>query len=178
MNLLKHLAADGFRHLQAVGLLQGGKIAAGVLRERYPATGDLLPWQIRTLESLQTVICATEDAELPSPEECGALEATLSFLRGMPRPTIDRMSALLALFEAAPLAMGPVRVRLSALDTTQRNDFLESWPDSRLAQQRAAFHAIKTMCMMGYWTRPSTWGPIGYDIKSNPGVPDRLKDLA
>lgn len=178
MNLLKHFAADSVRHVQALGLLQGGRFASRMLGERHPSSGDLLPWQIRTLESLQSVICATDADDLPTPDECGALEATLSFLRGMPTPTVERMSALLALFEAAPLAVGPVRVRFSALDQAQQTAFLESWPDSRLPQQRAAFHAIKTMCMMGYWTRPSTWEPIGYDIKSNPGVPDHLKENA
>lgn len=178
MNLLKHFAADSVRHVQAIGLLQGGRLASRMLGERHPGSGDLLPWQIRTLESLQSVICASDADDLPTPDECGALEATLSFLRGMPTPTVERMSALLALFEAAPLAMGPVRTRFSALEPAQQNAFLESWPDSRLPQQRAAFHAIKTMCMMGYWTRPSTWGPIGYDFNSNPGVPAHLKEHA
>lgn len=176
MSFMGHLAADIFRQAQNLGLSGSGQLAARWVGEPYPTSGDLRPWQVRTLESLQAVICEPDRADLPAPDSCGALEATLKFMRSMPTPTVERMAALLAVFEAAPIALGPKRKRLSELSLAERRAFLASWPDSKIPQQRAAFHAIKTVCMMGYWSRAQTWSAIGYSIQDNPGVPTRLKE--
>ena len=175
MNRLKHLQADALRQAQTLGLLRAGQVAAKALKEPYPIAGDIQPWQIRTLEAMQGRICEPDNASLPTPDECGALEATLRFVRSMPTSTVERMAALLSLFEAAPLVLGPNRTRFSLLPPAEQTAFLSRWPDSRIPAQRAAFHAIKTICMMGYWSRESTWSAIGYSIGKNPGVPERLR---
>lgn len=157
--------------------MQVGQLAARYLGESFPDSGDILPWQIRTLESMQNIICEPDTPDLPRPDECGALEATLQFVRTMPNPTVDKMAALLSLFEFAPIGLGPIRTRFSRLPFPEQQGFLMSWPDSRIPAQRAAFHAIKLICTMGYWSREATWDAIGYSIDGNSGVPAHLKDI-
>ena len=40
---------------------------------------------------------------------------------------------------------------------------LEAWMRSRLGLRRAAFLALRNLCLLGYWSQPETWRLIGYE---------------
>lgn len=164
------------RLVQEQGLVAASRFAARLLRERIPEDpsqfGD---WQVDVLRALLQVMTSAGDEGLPSLEEAGALETTLTFVGWMPEESRAAMGSLLAIFEAGPLILGPRRERFTRLDPLTQAVYLESWANSPLAPRRAVFRALKSACMMGYWTRPNTWGVIGYGLEGNPGVPQRLK---
>lgn len=164
------------RLVQQQGLVAASRFAARVLRERAPEDpSQLEDWQVEVLRTLLQVMTAAGDEGLPSLEESGALETTLTFVGWMPEESRAALGSLLVLFEAGPLILGPKRERFTRLDPSMQATYLESWANSPLPPRRAAFRALKSACMMGYWTRPKTWGVIGYGLEGNPGVPERLK---
>lgn len=170
--------SDVLRHAQALGL--HGAARAACLRLGEPpmrSLGQLMPWQEATLEAAMERLCCPDAEDLPMPSQIDATARTLAWLRQTPPETQQRMGYLLALLEAGPSVMGPARhkKRFTALEPQEQDRYLEMWQRSSLPPQRAGLEALKAACCLGYWSHPRTWGPLGYSVARNPGVPPELR---
>jgi hypothetical protein len=163
-----------FRAVQNGGLEVGAKLSARALGERL-VPGELEPWQHEAFRALVDTICDPGDSGLPEPSEVRATEVALRYIRWMPAVTQQKLSRLVATLEGGPLVLGPRRARFSSLNPDERARYLRKWSESSLPPMRAAFHAVKQVAMMGYYSQPGTWPGIGYSIDANPGAPDRLR---
>jgi len=166
---------------QDMGLERAAQIAVRLLRERMePVT--LLPWQAQTLALLLETLCDYDDADLPQDaaplpraSQTRALEVTLGFIAQLPEHTQRKLSCAIALLEAAPLALKPPggisssRTRFSGLSPQARAAHLAQWESSPIEGVRAAFHGLKSACMMGYWSQPEVWPAAGYTLELKPG---------
>ncbi len=173
--------ADVQRVAQDLGLEASARLAARFLGEKLDAErGAFAGWQVVVLEAVLERMCAYEAPDLPGVVESGALDCALGFIGGMPDESRAVLGDLLAVFEFGPLVLGVgngnkkgKRARFTRLDAAAQDAYLASWENSGLAARRAAFRGLKSVCMMGYWTRSETWGAIGYSFEGNPGVPAR-----
>lgn len=154
--------------VQAMGLRRASSLAASLLGEDAPALGEIAAWQTRTLETLMACMCHDPTGELPHPSQTDALDAALTFASEMPGVTRQQLWDLLSVFEAGVRVLGPARhkKRFTMLTHEEQISYLGMWEQSPLEPQRAAFHGLKSVCMMGYWTRPDTWAHIGYDLNT------------
>lgn len=152
--------------IQQMGLAQASQLAARRLGEPAHEGVTLQPWQRRTLEALIARIGPGDDDSLPGAAEVGALDAALDFASHMPEVTHRQLLDLLSVFEAGVSVLGPERhlTRFTALDAAAQDAYIRLWEQSALEPMRAAFHGLKSVCMMGYWTRQATWSHIGYDL--------------
>jgi hypothetical protein len=112
------------------------------------------------------------DAGLPRPADTLALESSIEFVETFPEGRRSQLRDLLAVFEAGPLLLRPEgqHARFTELDDEAADTYLTSWDESALPPRRAAFNALKSVCMIGYWSQPESWGPIGYSLEDNPGL--------
>lgn len=175
--ILAQLLSSGQRlnqDLQDLGLERGAQLASALLREQL-APDHLRPWQLETLAAIQQTMCAYENApglpSLPDASQTDALEVTLAFMGKMPPHIQRKLSCVIALFEAGPLLLGPTRKRLTKLSPQARAQHLKLWEDAKLDGLKAAFHGLKSACMIGYWSRPQTWPAIGYTLDLQPQAP-------
>lgn len=128
-------------------------------------------WEYRSLSALLDCMCGY-GGRLPRPTDTPALESLLTFVETLPEGRRRQLRDLVALFEAGSLVLGPEgsRERFSELDDAAAETYLRSWEESALPPRRAAFRALKSVCMMAYWSQRETWGPIGYSLEDNPGL--------
>jgi hypothetical protein len=164
--LARAVGDDAARWVQSVGLERAASLVARALGERRGEEGDFEPWQRATLGALQLTMCRYDDVDAPLPEAdaIGALEAALDFASHMPPDKRAQLADLLVLFEAGPYALGPRRARFTRLSDAEMDAYARSWQDARVPVVRGAFGALKSVCMMGYWSRPATWGAIDYAL--------------
>src|SRR3954470_152409 len=105
---------------------------------------------------------------LPSASELGAPETLLSLVARNPRAAERKQVAqLLGLWDTRVLcaiAGGGVR-RFTALAQADRERVLLSWADSRVAQRRAAFQALRKGTLLAYYGSGGAHG----DAKPAPG---------
>lgn len=159
-----------FRVVQRRGVGEAARLARWILD--VPEAGDeWAEWEYRTLSALVESMCEY-GGELPRPADTLALESLLGFVDTLPEGRRGQLRDLLALFEAGALAVGPEQrhARFSELDGAEAEAYLRSWEESALPPRRAAFRALKSICMMAYWSQRETWGPIGYSLEDNPGL--------
>jgi len=132
---------------------------------------ELTPRQRRSLEAICDTFCPQADG-LPSASELGVPEMVAELAGRDPRAGAQReLKQLLALWDSAlvtALGGGGWR-RFSALPQEAREQVLLSWCDSRLAQRRAAFHALRKAALLTYYGLPApgggrspVWDAIGY----------------
>lgn len=157
--------------MQTMGLVRTGRFFARLSRNPPPMPGAIPSWLSETLERAMTRVCAADDADFPDVRACGALDAALRFMGGMPSTTQEELQSMLAILEYAPYAFGPRRQRLTRLSDDEIDRLLLTLETSPLMPARAMFKALKSVCMMGYYTRPRVWLAIGYSLSGNPGVP-------
>lgn len=164
------------RKVQAVGLVQTANLASVMLRRPGPDADEIPEWIEGVLAAVLERMCAYDDEKMPHPQECGALEAALGFVQGMPRSTREELQSLLVLVELSPYVLGPKRRSFTALDDEMRDAVLHRWEEAPVTPMKGGFGALKSVAMMGYWTQPETWPAIGYSVADNPGVPQPQKD--
>jgi len=119
----------------------------------------------RILSALLARYCQPDRSDLPSPDTLPLLKAVEEHMRRLPLVSQQQFRDLLLVFEyAAPLFAPQHRaLRFSALKPRIQEQLLSDWANSRLVPRRAAFHALKTLCMLAYWSHSATWSAIGYD---------------
>lgn len=113
--------------------------------------------------ALALTLCATDGDDLPPPDDKAAVRFVERYVLGLPPTQMRKLRDLLVLWEFQPLVYGPVRARFSRLRPEQRTANIERWAHSANPRRTAIFRSLKTLCMLWYWTQPSTWGAIGYD---------------
>ena len=161
--------------VHSAGLVRTAQIISAMLREPPPTNDELPPWIESILASVLARLCAY-DAPLPAALDGPTIERTTGFIAGMPPSTRQELQSLLVLIEVAPLVLGPRRRRFTQLSDEERDASLRGWETSRIPARKGGFQAIKSVAMMAYWTAPAAWGPIGYSIASNPGVPQERRE--
>jgi len=174
LRILLRQKSDVLRKAQDLGIEGAARLATQLLDEEWHDGPAFMPWQADTLDSLQKRLCRGEG--IPQTYEVDALEVTLRFVSNMPEATRRKMAGLLTLFEAGPYVLGPTRKRFSQLSGPHQDAYLRTWEAASLAPQRAIYHALKTIAVMGYWTQPATWPHIGYSLAQNPGLPEHLRE--
>lgn len=171
LRILRLRGDDLVETLQSRGLEQLSSLACRLLDEP-PPRGEWLPWEYRTLDAVLDRMCAYTRPDLPRPADTFALESTLDFIDTFPHGRRRQLRQLLAVVEAGPLVLAPEgeRQRFSLLSPEAADTYLRGWDESALPPRRAAFRALKSVCMMGYWSQPDTWDGIGYSLEDNPGL--------
>lgn len=164
-------AEDLAAAVQTVGLIRSAQIVARLLREEPPEARQMPLWLDEVLSAAIGRICDYESENMPPALESGTLEACRLFIEGMPRESELEFQSLLVLLELSPFVFGPVRARFTALNERDQDIHLQGWERSPVLARKAGFKALKSVIMMGYWTRPETFPFIGYSVASNPGIP-------
>ena len=165
------------RKIQAVGLIRSADLIRRALGKPPPAPRDMPHWIGDILAAVTRRLCAYDDEAMPSPEDCEALDAATDFLYGMPAETQREFQSLLVLVEVAPFLFGPRRRRFTELSEDDQDAALRAWEQSSLSARKMGFNAVKSLAMMGYWSRPDVWPSIGYSVVDNPGVPEPQKQM-
>lgn len=120
---------------------------------------------------------------LPSASEHGVVDVIEEAVRSNPREAERKQVAqLLGLWDTALLTAfggGGVK-RFSRLSQERREGVLRSWRDSRLAQRRGAYQALRRAALLMYWMKP---GPDGrsspmWERAGFPGPPGKREDAA
>src|SRR3954466_9066229 len=120
---------------------------------------------------------------LPSASEHGVVEVIEEAVASNPRPAERRQVAqLLGLWDTSLLTAvgGGGFKRFSSLPQARREDVLRSWRDSRAAQRRGAYQALRKAALLMYYMKPGAdgrtspmWERIGF-----PGPPGKREDGA
>src|SRR4051794_10377574 len=120
---------------------------------------------------------------LPSASEHGVVEVIEEAVASNPREAERKQVAqLLGLWDTALLTAigGGGFKRFSTQDQARRESVLRSWRDSRLAQRRGAYQALRRAALLMYYMKPGAdgrtspmWDRIGF-----PGPPGRAADAA
>jgi long-chain-alcohol oxidase len=120
---------------------------------------------------------------LPSASEHGVVEVIEEAVASNPRPAERRQVAqLLGLWDSALVTAigGGGLKRFSGLSQERRENVLRSWRDSRAAQRRGAYQALRKAALLMYYMKPGPdgatspmWERIGF-----PGPPGRTADAA
>ena len=120
---------------------------------------------------------------LPSASEHGVVNVIEEAVASNPRPAERRQVAqLLGLWDTVLLTAigGGGLKRFSGLPQGRREDVLRSWRDSRAAQRRGAYQALRKAALLMYYMKPGPdgrsspmWDRIGF-----PGPPGRTQEAA
>jgi hypothetical protein len=148
---------------QSAGLSTAASMARRLLGQTRPQSG-WANWERSVTHRLLEVLCSYEDT-LPDPDAIDAATATRRFVETLPSRRRDQLRDLLAIIEAGPLALAPEGERggFTSLSDAAAETYIRGWSESSIPQRRAVFHALKSVCMMGYWSQEETWSPIGFD---------------
>lgn len=163
IRIARHGADAMAQRAQSVGLATAGSMARRLLGQPRPDSG-WADWEHAVTHRLLEVLCDYDDA-LPDPETVHAVEATRGFVDTLPPRRRSQLHDLLALIEAGPLVLAPdgKRLAFTSLPDSAAHTYIRGWSESSIPQRRAVFHALKSVCMMGYWSQEQTWSPIGFD---------------
>ena len=180
--------------IQRAGLRRGAQMAATWLGEPDSPHAELLAWHERTIEHALRRICrdgaiddatplpgdltpedlpASLDVPLPAPASTDAMQAARTFIAAMPPVTRQKLCDALALFEAGATLFGPQarRRRFTQMDPWAQDAYLTQWSDSEIEARRAIFQAIKSVCVLGYWSQPACWPAIDYHLDTERSLP-------
>ena len=165
-----------FRKVQMGGLVRTARLVSNVMGNPPPTSKELPEWIEAIMAAALGRMCRYDIEGMPAPDDTEALEACREFLSGMPPQTRVEFQSLLVLVELSPFIFGPRRMKFTDLGPDEQDQVLKSWEQSPVVPQRGGFRAIKSVVMMGYWSRPETWPSIGYSVHDNPGVPSPQRE--
>lgn len=158
------------RQVQAIGLVKTGRMISRVLRKPAPTEEEFPAWIEEIFAAVGARLCEYDDG-LPPLEKTDALEAAMGFVAAMPPTTRVEFQSLLVLLEMAPFIFGPRRRRFTELTEKEQSAHLAGWEQAEILPRKGAFRALKSVVMMGYWSRPETFAHLGYSVAKNPGIP-------
>ena len=158
---------------EGLGLKAASALARRRLGVEDPGRAATAPaWAAEVLRHATAHLCdysACAGWRTPAASAPEAIDGALAMIETMPGPTRERLWGALALFEAGPAILGPRRAPFTKLAPEDQRAYLASWHDSGLEARRAIFEAIKSVCMMGYWSRLESWPSIRYDLMTEGG---------
>lgn len=169
-NTLRKRTDDLSRLFQDRGLAAAARLARRSLGES-AIDEEWSPWEYRALDAILDRMCEY-DRGFPRPADTVALESTLDFIDTFPDGRRRQIRNVLAVFEAGSRLLGPGGSyrRFTELGADDATAYLRSWQDSQLPPRRAVFRALKSVCMVAYWSQPESWDEIGYSLADNPGL--------
>jgi hypothetical protein len=115
------------------------------------------------LEAILDRMAPGDGPDLPSARAVGALAAVVQQLRCLPPEGQQQLRDLLLVFECFGVCAAGGVGRFSRSAAALQDATLSAWGGAKLSALRAGFHGLKTVCMLGYWSRSQTWDAIGYD---------------
>jgi len=143
-----------------------GSLAASLrLMDRRAASRPFEPFddlETAVLAALVQRICRSNDPSAYPVDATRIVRFIERYVLGMPIVSATDFRNLLVMFEYQPMVFGPRRRRFSKLSGEEQDQNLEGWSSSARPERRVAFKALKTMCMLAYWSTPETWPAIGY----------------
>lgn len=98
----------------------------------------------------------------PTPDELGVADWIDGWLSRQSGRIQSDVKLLLNALEHSPPLLELVPSRFTRADDAARDRILAGWMRSRLAVRKQGFHALKGLCLMGYFRHPSSWPMIGY----------------
>ena len=121
------------------------------------------------------VLAAVADCILPGGEgfpsaaELQVAERTDALLAASDPRVVEELGSLLRLMDnaLAGLLLGGSPTPFTALSAAEQEALLTSWRDSSLALKKGAFKALRSACLLAYFTNPGSFAAVGY-----PGPPD------
>lgn len=123
----------------------------------------LSPKEYLIVSALAARMLRRDAEDLPTPEE---LEAALAIDVLVARLDADNRRDLLRLLHALehvlPLSVG-VASRFTRASGPEQDLVLQAMSEHSVGLLRGAFSALKSLCVMAYFSSPLTWGAIGYD---------------
>lgn len=123
----------------------------------------LTPKEFLIVGALSERILRRDADDLPLPEE---VEAAFTIDLLVAQLDADNRRDLLRLLHALehvlPLSTG-VASRFTRASGEQKDAILRAMSEHDVGLLRGAFNALKSLCVMAYFSHPLTWGAIGYD---------------
>lgn len=118
--------------------------------------------QFRVLEAICDRIIPSS-AEMPGSADLKVPALMDRFLSMMDKPVADQIAELLELFEISPLVFDFRLSCFTSLSSSQREEVLRSWANSRFEFRRTGFQALRRLSMAAYYGQEATWKTIEYD---------------
>lgn len=128
----------------------------------------LAEWEFAVVDALAARICASDlpaDAPgtPPTAREVGVTEWIDAYLAEGDVPTRRDVRLLIGCLEHLwPMLCGERR-RFTSLPSATQDRVLGAMEASSHGLVSGAFHGLKSLCFMGYYRDPRTWGILGYD---------------
>ena len=72
-------------------------------------------------------------------------------------------SPLLIIFQWAPPVLQLKLTTFTAMSPDDQDAYIRSWQGSRSETRKLAFHALKNLSVLGYYSQDATWKGIHYD---------------
>jgi hypothetical protein len=103
------------------------------------------------------------ESAYPSPEELGVAASIDVFVARLDDANRADLRRLIHVVEHLMPWSGGLTSRFTRLSGPEQDRVLEAMETSPIGLLRGAFNALKALCVMGFFSHPLTWGPIGYD---------------
>jgi hypothetical protein len=147
----------------------GGALLAGQLQHYSldePSRNGLRVLSVKEFVILRAAarrILASDEQPAPSPDEIGVAGYIDRWLAGAPAQVRRDFGRLLRVVEHSTPLYAHRRRRFSDLDEHDQDAHLHALSESSLAVLREGFVALRSLCMLGYYSDPRTWPILGYD---------------
>lgn len=123
----------------------------------------LSPKEFLIVSALAARVLRRDADDLPLPEEIDAAFSIDLLVARLDRDDRrDLLRLLHALEHVLPLSAG-VPSRFTRASGEDQDAVLRSMSTGSVELLRGAFDALKSLCVMAYFSHPATWGAIGYD---------------
>jgi PAS domain-containing protein len=158
------LSRRRFLRLSTGGVLllgAGALLPAGC--RRYPAPSEPLVF----LNSMEYAVVNAAAAQILglTPEDVEHIDIGLfvdRFVADFDRDIRRQVRLMLRIFEHGTHVFDLMRGRFTALSPGEKERYLEGWMDSSIGARRVVFRALKALSALGYYSRPESWAPLGY----------------
>lgn len=158
------LSRRRFLRLSRGGLLllgAGALVPSGC--RRYPAPSEQLVY----LNSMEYAVVNAAAAQILglTPEDVEKIDVGLfvdRFVADFDRDVRRQVRLMLRIFEHGTHVFDLMRGRFTTLSPTEQKRYLEGWMDSSIGARRVVFRALKALSALGYYSRPESWAPLGY----------------
>ena len=118
--------------------------------------------QFRVLETICDRIIPAS-ADMPGAADLKVPALVDRFLSTVDKPVADQIAELLDVFEISPIIFDFRPSCFTSLNSSQQDEVLRSWANSRFEFRRTGFQAVKRLSMAAYYGQEAAWKTIGYD---------------
>lgn len=104
----------------------------------------------------------TGDPKAPPVRATAAIATIDALCAGLDPVLVQPLPLALRLVEWGPFVFDLRFSRFTRLAPGEKDAALRGWMESRLAVRRMAFHALRNLAFLGYWSQPETWPLVDY----------------